>query len=390
MRDGGVLSHLYAMISANTLNSDATLKTRKNAGAAAQTATITASTSGSFEDITNTDTVTAAEKWNYNYVGIAGTGSTTLDTFASLFAATTNTVTKSNCMVAGSYTVASTPSFLPVGGRQPASITTEANEKSRMRKAGTMTNLMANVITNSRAQASTVTGRLNGANGALTKSITGSTTGFFEDTVNSDTIAVGNDYGLSVVTGTGTGTLALRPYAVSFVSTASFGMVVGGTSASTTQLVNITRFYKYGSDNVASSTENNTVKIKARDAFTLSQLTIFVNTNTVTADSTLTSRKNAGAGSLTATITNATTGVFSDTTNTEVDVSTDLINTQLVTGATGTSLLFVELAVWTTVAAAGGVTARPRTNAINLSPYLTMNLGPQIGLGVGNQGGINL
>ncbi len=389
MRDGGTFSHLYANCSANTFSTDGTFRTRKGAANATQTLTITASTAGEFEDTVNSDTVTAADKWNYTMTTGAGTGTCTIDSFSTLFAATTNTVTKNNCMYTFNLSAASTTSYGPLAGRCSASQTTETTEKTRLRKAGTMKFLMANVTTNTRAQASTAKSRLNGADGVLTKSITGSTTGIFEDTANTDTLAVADDYDGALVTGTSTGNLGLRPYSFSFISTADFGMVIGGASAGTTQLTNLTRFYKFQSNNVAATTENNTVQVKTRAAFTLSELIINVTAITMTDPSTLTTRKNAGAGAQTASITTST-GIFSDSVNTDVLVTTDKINMQLVTGVTGTSLAFVELGVWTTIAVAGGVSARPLTRAFNMSPYLSMNLGNQMAYGVNSPGGVTI
>ena len=338
MQDGGVYSHMYIVISANTVTANTTYTNRRNSAGASQTVTATASTTGEFEDVSNTDTVAATEKYDYRIVAGATGTNIAIVLYSMLFAATTDTVSITGARTIATQSVASTTNFFQIGGLATGTNTTEANAKTTQRKAGTMSHTCATVSTNTRAQASTARGRLNGANGALVATITGNTTGNYQDTTHSDTIAVADDWCFAYTTGTSTGNLAVQQSKVSFTSTNNDGVINGGNTAGVTQNVNITRFYQYGSNPTAATTENAFVQMKARDTFTLSQLTIFASANTVTADSTLTSRKNAGAGSLTVTITNNTAGVFSDTVNTESDVSTDDINTQLVTGATGTSV----------------------------------------------------
>ena len=389
MEDAGVLSHLCVKVSANPGTADPAVNTRVNAGAGAQTVTLTHAVTGDFEDTLNTDTVTATQKWATQYAAVAS-ASCTIQSISLLFEATTNTVSKNGPYNNATVSTASQTSFGPLGGIISAVLTTETNEKTRIRRAGTITNLMVNVGTNTRAQASTVICRLNGNNGTLTKSITGSTTGIFEDTgAHTDTVAIGDDYNFSIISGTSTGNLNCRLLMVSYNTTNNYGMAIGGDSAGKAQSAALTRMYAYGGfDTTVATTDSVNVQTKACDTFTLSDLTIFVTANS-SAASTLTSRKNAGAGSLTASITANTTGVYIDSTNTESDVAADQLNAQLVTGA-GTSLTFVELGVWTSQAGAVAATSRPRTVGMNLSKYSGMDLGNEMALGVNNPGSITI
>jgi hypothetical protein len=63
--------------------------------------------------------------------------------------------------------------------------------------------------------------------------------------------------------------------------------------------------------------------------------------------------KNTSAGNQIATITASTAGVYSDTTNTDVLAATDNFNCHVITGTTGTSIIFSFMAMWTTL---GGIT----------------------------------
>jgi hypothetical protein len=71
--------------------------------------------------------------------------------------------------------------------------------------------------------------------------------------------------------------------------------------------------------------------------------------NTVTATSTLRTRKNGANGGGAISISASTTGYFEDTSGTDAIMSTDYVNYQIVTGATGTSLTLNMLGVLGTV-----------------------------------------
>ncbi len=87
--------------------------------------------------------------------------------------------------------------------------------------------------------------------------------------------------------------------------------------------------------------ETTEVNLKSRIPWPVnfSQMTVWVLTNAITAASTFTFRKNAANGNQTVSITASTTGAFTDTTNSDSSIgASDLINYQLVTGATGSTM----------------------------------------------------
>ena len=183
-----------------------------------------------------------------------------------------------------------------------------------MRKAGTLKNMAVHVTT-ARATASTGRSRKNGANGNLSVSCTAATTGWFEDTTNSDTVSAGEDWNYSITTGTGVDTLQLRDITCEFISTNGDGLNVCSTTASIVVAdATNTNFYINGLM-VANATESQT-QTKARDAFTCSELTCLITQNDVTSASTLDFRVDLANSALTVSITGSATGVFSDSTHT--------------------------------------------------------------------------
>ena len=89
------------------------------------------------------------------------------------------------------------------------------------------------------------------------------------------------------------------------------------------------------------------------NAFKFSQLTCNVTSNSITGNSTVNLRKNAGNAGPTLSIGANATGIFNDNTDTYTAATTDAMNYQIVTGSTGTSISisFIEVYGNTTPAA---------------------------------------
>jgi hypothetical protein len=100
----------------------------------------------------------------------------------------------------------------------------------------------------------------------------------------------------------------------------------------------VTAYYGLaGSLDTSQSTETN--------AFKFSELTCNITSNSITGNSTVNLRKNAGnAGPILSIGANAT-GIFNDNTDTYTAAATDAMNYQIVTGSTGTSISisFIEV-----------------------------------------------
>jgi len=147
----------------------------------------------------------------------AATNTMTVPVTSAIFDATTDTVTILVSDFPSTTTASTTWFILPhgIGSLQ----TTETTSKYRVRRAGTWKNFGV-YISAARAQATTVKSRKAGADGNISVSCTGSTTGWFEDTTHSDTLSVGDDIDISVTTGTGADTLTIRTIKSEFISTA--------------------------------------------------------------------------------------------------------------------------------------------------------------------------
>lgn len=125
---------------------------------------------------------------------------------------------------------------------------------------------------------------------------------------------------------------------------ANKSIIQSGTNFTATVVnANVTTYNDVAGDqNNHNTTEANT-KLRIRYAGTASKLSTRIEANTVTATSTIRFRKNGANGNQVLTIGSSTTGVFSDTTNTDSVAAGDDINYQVVTGATGTSLSYAVI-----------------------------------------------
>lgn len=92
--------------------------------------------------------------------------------------------------------------------------TGEPNNQLPILVAKTFSGLWLNVTTNSIAATSTVNFRKNANNGNQTVSITASTTGTFEDTVNSDSVVANDLINYQVITGGASGSLGIGPLSI--------------------------------------------------------------------------------------------------------------------------------------------------------------------------------
>lgn len=337
-RSAGVLSNLYILVITNDRGTS-TYRTRKATADANLVISITASTTGKFEDNVNTDAVTAGDNWHASLTVGAGGTTFQINPRSVVFTATTNTVQRmSGGGPAVNIATASATNPVPLYGNGAyIAGETDANVGITLRSAGTLKNLFVLVTANARTTTTTFRSRVDAGFGNLTVSVTSGATGNFEDTANSDTLIAGQLINASVTTSTGTETLTSRVIAVDFETTNGNHQFVSGISAGVSQTAGLTRYYSL-SGNLSAITSEAAITTDANVAFTSSLLQCNISANTIVLDSTLTLRKNSGVANQTVTITALTTGIFQDTVNTDSILASDTLNYQIVTPSTLTAI----------------------------------------------------
>ena len=335
--------------SSSTSGGSTTYTIRKNASDTSLVATAGAGVSGVFEDLTNSVTVAAGDKISIKSVPPA-TGTFNAVIFSLLFIPddTTKTVQIFSNALAKSFSGAATRYLAIQGDCNDAAAFSqlEAVVKTRQRVAGKYKNLFIYVSANARTTDTVFRGRKNGANGNLIITIAGGATGLFEDTANEDSVAVDDDYNLSNTTNSGSENFTYNIVGVSFETTEFHGILTTGRAGGTSVSANVTNYIPLGGAIGAHSVEARSFRKIRNSKLILKDLYVYVAANTVTADSTVTVRVNGVDTAIVATLTNATTGLFSDTTH-KIDVgSNDDIGLKIITGATGTSLSLTNIVLF--------------------------------------------
>lgn len=335
-RTVGTYTKLYISVPTNTFTGTGTVRFRKNTANGNQSASIPAATTGEFQDSSNNDAVASGDNVNYIVTTTAGANSFTVYGITTIFTANTNTVTKliQNSNTAATTSLASTR-FMGAAG-SALSDGTETRTQFKNRTTATLLNFYIDVLANARTSATTFGSRKNTANGNLVVSVPIAGTGIFEDTVNSDSLVSGDLFNYYSTTGAGVGAVSWDANGTDFSTTNNkshcMSSGVNGAIAAAT-----TTYYPIGGDQNVNATES-LIQLRANFAHTASNLECHLSLNTVTAASTFTFRKNGGNGNQSVSIASSTTGFFEDAVNTDTILTSDELDYQLVTGATGTSL----------------------------------------------------
>jgi hypothetical protein len=220
-RKAGTYKNLAVYIKTNT-GAVTTFTSRKNGANGNMTISITASTTGFFEDTTHTDAVVAGDDYCYTFISGGSATACFLQTcqvdFSSTAMDTLMAVIDVNAATGLTQNKTITNYWGP-GGDLALPTTTEANTQTLANVHFNLSELTANIVTNSITAASTLTMRSNTAATALTASITASTTGVFSDSTHTVTVHPADLINYQLVTGTGTGTTSLAVNTISVYAT---------------------------------------------------------------------------------------------------------------------------------------------------------------------------
>lgn len=229
--------------------------------------------------------------------------------------------------------------FTAIGGG-PTGLT-EANVELTARATYALSGLYIRVTKNSTTAASTLRCRVNGANGNQSLTIPAGTTGQFEDTVNSDTLADGDRFATSLVVGTGGSlTFTTSNYNLNSPSSDPFIGVSGDASVidSLSQSVSL-----FGGLHPSGFSTGLAYTFRMPAIFT--NLRVSIISNAADAASTARTIVNGSSGNLLVTVPAFTTGIFEDSVNSDVLASGDTANFLLSLPFGGNAVAFAYFAV---------------------------------------------
>lgn len=337
-RTAGVLSKMLVVVTANDRGAS-TFRSRKG-GANGNMVNASISGTGEFKDDTNTDTVTAGDLWN-SYL-VTGAGGTTFISRGSSFqfAASSNTVSVISSNNSLTHTTNNQTIFIGLSFTSGTPTTTEAVSQAKMKTAGVFKNLAVNVITNTRTTTTTCRVRINGANGNIFTSYLTTVTGVQEDTSNTDTVAIDDLVGGSIVFGADANNFRMRTFKIEFETTNNKSEFLSSDPTGIVIAASATGYHGIagGLMTTIDTTETN-VQMSANIGFTASKLACYVGANTIVGDSSLKLRADAANLNQSVTITGLGANAwYEDSSNTDIITSTQKINYMSTGGAAGTSL----------------------------------------------------
>jgi hypothetical protein len=232
--------------------------------------------------------------------------------------------------------------YYPIGGYLYG-VATENWDKCRIHDTLTAKNLYVGVVENTLNNSTTVRSRKNAANGNLSVSIPTGTTGDFEDTVNNDALASGNDYNYQVVTG-GTSGLIRFSYISTTIehATEQTSILCTPWCAPYPPSTGATVYYVINGKQTSTLTESNTW-FTIRFSCQLSRLNVYVSSNAVVNATTVRTRKNGANGAQSISIPGGATGYFENGANADNLVSGDTINLQVAVASGGkTGRIYIQ------------------------------------------------
>ncbi len=217
---GSVASNFGAYVSANARTTNTTFRFRKNAGNGNQSVVFGSGVSGLLRDTSNTDSITAGDLVNFSFSTLGSGGNINIRNFQiTLVSDNPQQIT---FLGASAFTRSSTASSIwisPIGGLG-TNTSTETQQKMFIGSVGEVSKFGIYVSANASNRDMSIRMRISGTNGNNDITNLQGTTGWFQDTTNTDTITSTDTIAIrSLVTAGGTGTGNVTYNATTFLFT---------------------------------------------------------------------------------------------------------------------------------------------------------------------------
>jgi len=266
-----------------------------------------------------------------------------------------------------------------IGSIQKSSV--EVDNQVVFREAGTLSNLFVRVTANSVAGNTTVTTSKNTSPGNLTVTLGSNATGIFEDTGHTDAIAAGDKLCIKTVPGASTGTFTISYISFNFSATTTTDTVTvyvtNQANGSTYSTASVSRYNTiHGLQSGANTVELGTT-CRVRKAGTLKHLSVNIQSNARTTNTTITLRKTiSGAqanGNLTLIIGSGVTGFVEDNVNSDSIAAGDDIDFVTTTSTLTGSLVINNIQVTYITPTNDGPIISSRSGGIVQAASITTN-----------------
>ena len=226
---------------------------------------------------------------------------------------------------------------------------TETFKQIPYQYAGIFSKLYARIPSNTSTGPSSINLRKNNTTVTLTLAIPTGTSGVFEDTTHTDTIAAGDLMSIQTITGA-TGSVSISILSIYFANTQSSEavtrMAAGAPSAAISfSTPSVSRFQHLAGNIASIATEAGGAQDRIMKAGTLKNMSVYVSANARVNNTTIKSRINAADGTLVITIGAGATGLFQDSTHSDTVAEADLVDTVAVYGAGTDNISYWHFAI---------------------------------------------
>ncbi len=312
------LAKLFLRVTANAATTASTVTSREDAGAGAQSISVTALTTGLFQDTSNTDALVAGGLFNARVV-VGATGSLTCSLFGATLADAAANTTILGAGNGNGASPGSNDTFFGALVGELISSNVEARFQYTFRTATTLSNLRI-YVSQAAGVGCTAKTRKNASDGAQSIALGVADTGAFEDVTNTDSLVAADEANYAITAGLA----SILNYTTLQVKSASATRQMmsahNGTSAFTTDQ------YIPPAGTAANGATELDFQAPARSSFTAKNFYVYVAVHGASGGLNIYFRLNGASSALTVTMAQNTTGVVEDTSNTVAVVSTDLYN----------------------------------------------------------------
>lgn len=211
---------LTLYVSTNSGSVSATGASYINGAAGAQSVTIGAAATGWFQDVSNTDSLSPGDDYSTTITPGVGTGSLRIEVQGMFLESTEGRFQTVLASGVSGFALPLGTAYTPVYGLIASTYAAELGSTVRMHYPMTASDMAIRVSANSLVGALNVRLRKSGANGNLLITVPAATTGFFEDTSNTDVISASDTVGHSFESAGGFGSATIRYNAVTWTNSA--------------------------------------------------------------------------------------------------------------------------------------------------------------------------
>lgn len=235
IRAAGSMSYLSWGVAENGFCADLTLALRKGLSATAMSVSISSSTTGWFTDSVHSISVSSGDVLAYStHLSTTCTYTGSFYCVSMRFDASSGSAQMLTTFGPASISPETTRKFVNFQGVLDSGTGTEANHQFYCLADGTWKNLACYFEDNTFNRPSVVTNRINGANGSMAISIPSAmdaTSGYYEDTSDSDSVEAGDllDYGIIGAPLAGSGSITMDWIGAHFVADDPNLCMIGGS-----------------------------------------------------------------------------------------------------------------------------------------------------------------